>query len=199
MQIIDDITNFIFVNDAILRADIIFIPGSSFSNLALNAAKLYKQGFAPKILPSGKYSILADSFSSQENTDEESSKYLSEYEFLKDILLQNGVKKEDIIKEDKAQNTYENSLNSKKATDALNMNIKAAIIVCKSFHARRCLMYYSLAYPDTKFFIYPVDYNGISRYSWYKTSEGIETVLGELERCGWQFKNILTDKINQNL
>lgn len=195
MQIIDDITNFIFVNNNISRADIIFIPGSSFSNLGLNAAKLYKQGFAPKILPSGKYSILAGSFSSQENTDEESSKYLSEYEFLKDVLLQNGVKEEDIIKEDKAQNTYENSLNSKKATDALNMNIKSAIIVCKSFHARRCLMYYSLAYPYTKFYIYPIDYNGINRNSWYKTSEGIETVLGELERCGWQFKNILTEKI----
>ena len=31
-------------------------------------------------------------------------------------------------------------------TDKLDMEIKTAIICCKSFHARRCLMYYETVY-----------------------------------------------------
>ena len=71
------------------------------------------------------------------------------------------------------------------------MDIKKAIICCKSFHARRCLSYYEIAYPDTEIFICPCDIDGISKGTWHKSSEGIETVLGEMERLGAQFKYII--------
>ncbi len=192
MNIIHDISNFIFINNSTTQhCDIIFIPGSNFDKLAYTAASLYKDGLSSKILPSGKYSINHNHF---ENPSSETC-YSTEFEFLKDILIKNGVKECDILKEDTAQNTYENSLKSRKITDKNNLKITNAIIVCKSFHARRCLMYYQLAYPNTKFYIYPVDYQNITRENWYKSTYGINTVLGELERCGWQFKKILSDSI----
>ncbi len=195
MNITDDISNFIFLNTKLEKSDIIFIPGSNFDRLAIEAAILYKQHYADTILPSGKYSINLTSF---HNTSS-NIKYSTEFEFLKDILIKNSVKENHILKEDQAQNTYENSLNSRQITDNYNLYIKKAIIVCKSFHARRCLMYYAAAFPQTKFYIHPVDYENITKDNWYKSKHGITTVLGELERCGWQFKDILINKIeNEN-
>ena len=41
------ITDFVFVENEPEKADIIFIPGSGFPQLAEEAAQLYKKGFAP--------------------------------------------------------------------------------------------------------------------------------------------------------
>ena len=57
MDIINDISNFIFVDDEPTKSDIIFIPGGSFPEPSLKAADLWLNGFAPLILPSGKYGI----------------------------------------------------------------------------------------------------------------------------------------------
>ena len=76
---------------------------------------------------------------------------------------------------------------SKKVADKNGLDIKTAIIVCKAFHACRSLMLYSLAFPDTKFYVCPVVCMGITKENWYKTEQGIDRVLGELARCGNQF------------
>lgn len=57
MRTIDDITNFIFLEDQPEKADIIFIPGGSYAEIAEKAAMLWKENYAPIILPSGKYSV----------------------------------------------------------------------------------------------------------------------------------------------
>ena len=118
-------------------------------------------------------------------------KYNTEWEFLKDVLIQNGVNEGNILKEDDAENTYENSLKSRIVTDKHNLDIKKAIICCKAFHARRCLMYYQLAYPETEFYVCPTETQGVNKADWYKSDNGIEKVMGELNRCGWQFVDIL--------
>ena len=51
-------------------------------------------------------------------------------------------------------------------------------------------MYYQLLYPQTKLFICPSDV-GINKENWYRSSDGIEEVLGEMERCGKQFHQIM--------
>ena len=61
------------------------------------------------------------------------------------------------------------------------------MICCKSFHARRCLMLYQLAFPEVEMSVVPVDCYGITRYNWYTQGYGIDRVLGELARCGNQF------------
>jgi hypothetical protein len=40
MRIIEDITNFIFIDDILVKADVIMIPGGSYPELPEQAAKL---------------------------------------------------------------------------------------------------------------------------------------------------------------
>ena len=52
----------IFVQDIPQKADVIFVPGSQEMALGEKAAALWKDGFAPRILVSGKYSITGAGF-----------------------------------------------------------------------------------------------------------------------------------------
>lgn len=56
MGFVEDITDFIFVENEPERADIIFIPGGEQGGIAVTAAKLYLDGYAPCVLPSGRFS-----------------------------------------------------------------------------------------------------------------------------------------------
>lgn len=49
--------DFVFAEDQPEKADIIFVPGNGFPQMAERAAQLYKEGYAPYILPSRRYSI----------------------------------------------------------------------------------------------------------------------------------------------
>ena len=107
------------------------------------------------------------------------------------MLIKNSVYETAILKEDNAENTYENAINSRKTTDEYNLNIKKAIICCKSFHARRCLMYYQFCYPQTEFIICPSETQGVNKDNWFKCDDGIDRVMGELMRCGSQFRDLI--------
>ena len=54
---------FIFVENKPEKADIIFVPGNGYPQMAEKAAELYREGYAPVVLPSGKYSITTGRFS----------------------------------------------------------------------------------------------------------------------------------------
>ena len=195
MIYLKDISEFIFLCNEPKKADIIFVPGGEYSEIAEEAARLWKEEYAPYVLPSGRYGKLLGSFSGVASKNHIYNKeYETEWEFLKDVLIKNGVKEKAILKEDKATFTYENALYSKMVTDKLDMEIKTAIICCKSFHARRCLMYYETVYENTNFIICPSEVKGINKGNWFTSEDGIDTVLGELERCGNQFKDIFKDK-----
>lgn len=184
---IKDISNFIFVSDPPEQADIIFIPGGSYPELSERAAQLYRQGFAPLILPSGRYSVKHGAFlGSRTKRELYPGPYRTEYEFMEDILKKSGVPETAIWKEDRSQYTQQNAFFSRAVTDRNGLEIKKAIIVCKAFHARRCLTYWQLAYPKTDFSVCPVSTDGITKENWYKTEKGLERVLGELARCGNQ-------------
>lgn len=188
-EFIDEITSYIFIEDKIEKSDIIFVPGGLWPEPMEKASELYLDGYAEYILPSGKFSLKFNHFTKPESKSNIYNKnYKTEFEFLKDVGLQNGVCEDAILKEDSATWTKQNAFNSKIVTDGLNLNIKKAIICCKSFHAKRCLMFYSWAYPETEFLVCPVNIEGINKENWFKTEYGIEQVMGELSRCGGQFK-----------
>ncbi len=192
MRFINDITRFIFLNDEPQKADVIFIPGGSYPEIAEKAATLWNEEWSPIILPSGKYSVKRGYFPGPlSKANIYTKEYQTEWEFLKDVLIQNGVDKDAVLREDEATNTYENAIFSKCITDRIHLNIKKAILCCKSFHARRCLMYYQLLYPQTQFFICSTETQGINEENWYRTDEGINRVMGELARCGNQFADIV--------
>lgn len=86
--------------------------------------------------------------------------------------------------------TAENAWFTRKVLDERNIHPKKAIICCKNFHARRCLMYYQFTFPDTTFMIAPVIGSSaisFTKDNWYKTENGVKRVLGELNRLGTRF------------
>ena len=78
-------------------------------------------------------------------------------------------------------------------TDAAGLAIRRAILCPQACHARRALLYYKILYPETEFFVCPTVTRGISRDNWFLDGEKIDVVLGELERCGSQFHEILRE------
>lgn len=187
-RIINDITNFIFVEDKPQKVDTIFLPGGSHPQQPEYAAELYKQGMAPIFIVSGGVSVKKQKFDGvKSKADIYNKNYKTDCEFLTDALNKNGVPLKQIYGEDKSGHTRDNAFFSRKVADENDLNIKTAIIVCKAFHAQRCLMLYQMAFPNTKFYVCPVVCMGITRDNWYKSEQGIDRVLGELSRCGNQF------------
>jgi len=200
MRIITDITNYIFINDAPEKADIIFIPGGSNPEIAERAAKIWKQGFAPYVIPSGKYNVNRGLFPDTKTKKElYSGDFETEWDFLKYVLIKNGVDEAVILKENESceGGTYGNAFNSRKVTDSVGLVIKKGIICCKSFHARRCLMTYQWAYPEAKLLVCPADVEGRGREDWQTNEYGKDTVMSELKKCGEYFRKALDVYINK--
>ena len=191
---LNQMTEFIFVQHKLQKADIIFIPGSGHPQLAEEAAHLYKQGLAPWILPSGRYSVTKGKFMGmQEKQECYPGAFETEWEFLEQVLIQNKVPQEVILKENQATYTYENAIYSRKVTDQMGLEVKQAILCCKPYHARRCLLYYQLLYPDTEFLVHPIKDSSVRRDNWFLTEQGTNLVLGEIERIGTQFHEIMRE------
>ena len=110
---------------------------------------------------------------------------------MKDVLMQNGVPEEAILKEDQATYTYENAIHSRQVTDREYLDIKKAILCCKACHARRALMYYKMLYPDTDFFVCSCCVDSVDKSNWSETNEGIDEVMGEMTRIIKQFSVML--------
>lgn len=182
----DCITDFIFAEDVLERADVIFVPGGNYPDCAVKAASLYAEGYAPCILPSGRFSKLTGMFQDPEGKGRQ-----TEWEYLKDILMEHGVPERAILREDQATFTWENAIFSKQALESMQIDVNKAIIVCQAFHARRCRMYYRQQFPDLELLVCPVETHGINRENWYLDDGKIDVVLGEVERCGSQFHEIL--------
>lgn len=189
-----NISDFIFVEDPLKPADVIFIPGNRYPDMAEYAAGLWKEGYGKWILPSGKYSIVLDHFLGPcKKAEEYDGEYKTEWEFLVDVLIKNGVPSDVILKESEATFTYDNSIRCWKVLREHGIELKRGIICCNSVHARRCKMYYELVFPDSEFLIAPVDATGVTKESWYQSQAGIEGVLSEMDRCGRQFQQILEE------
>lgn len=187
-KIIADITNFIFVEDKPQKVDAIFLPGGSHPEQPEYAAELYRKGYAKWLVPSGGISVKRDKWPGvRSKADIYNGDYQSDCDFFTDVFIKNGVPSDVIVGEDKSGHTRDNAFLSRMVVYEKGIEIKTAIIVCKAFHARRCLMLYQMAFPNTTFYVCPVVCMGITRDNWYKSEQGIDRVLGELARCGNQF------------
>lgn len=200
-RLFEDISEFVFLEDDLEEVDIIFILGGSYAELAEEGSKLWKMGLAPLILPSGGVSCKLDSFGGPKSKKEiYNSTYDTEFDFLKDVLLRNGVSEESILKENKSSFTKENAYYSRLVTLENKLTIKKAIICCKAFHSRRCLMSYQFEFPHTKFYIHPVtiskDHAVVSKETWMQSKVGIDLVLGEIQRYSTQFKKEFYSQID---
>lgn len=187
-RIITDISNYIFVADVPETADAIFLPGGSHPKQPEYAAELYHKGYAKWMIPSGGISVKADKWQGvRSKADVYSGDYQSDCEFFTDVLIKNGVPTNAIIGEYKSGHTRDNAFFSRQIVDEKGIEINTALIVCKAFHARRCLMLYQMAFPEVSIKVCPVHCYNITKDNWFKTEQGIDRVLGELARCGDQF------------
>ncbi len=180
MKTIKEITDYIFVGTDPCTADAIFVVGGSLPEAAELAADLYNNKYADKIIIGGKYSVKRDSFPLLE--------YSTEYDFYKDILLSNGVKENDIYGERESGYTKQNAEFAKRVVEENNLSIRNALIVCKSFHAKRCLLLYQMYFPNVDFTVVTFDGFDISKDNWYKTERGRERVMDEIKKIEEQCK-----------
>lgn len=189
-----EITDFIFLEDAPQKADIIFVPGNGHAAPSERAAALYRSGFAPLVLPSGRYAIGSGGFKGQVSGSRiYEGLFDTEWAFMRHILTQNGVPESAILREDEATYTYQNAIYSRARTDAEGIAVKRGIICCMPVHARRAKMYYQTLYPDAELLVCPAEAAHVTRDNWTESEAGIDTVLGEMERCGSQFHAIFRE------
>ena len=181
-KFLEEMTNFIFLEDEPKKADVIFVPGSEEGSLAKTAAKLYLEGFAPVIVPSGKYA----KWTGHSIVDQ----FETESDHFAHLLMEEGVPEEAILKEREATYTYQNAIHTRKLLDERGIEVKRAILCCQAYHARRSKLYYQVLFPETEILVVPTITKGITRDNWFKSREKSEIVLGEIERCGSQFHEI---------
>lgn len=190
MKFLRDITEFIFLEDLPEKADLIIVPGNTWPQPARRAAALYHEGMAPYIVVSGRYSKVQQTFAGAAcEGDRYKGAYMTEADFLTDVLIREGVPETAVLQERKAEFTLENARYIRRLLEEKKMTVKKALICCQAFHARRCRMYFEYVFQDTdvEFLMCPAVTQGISRCSWMESQKGLDTVLGELRRCGEQF------------
>lgn len=184
-KFLEEMTNFIFLEDKPQKADVIFVPGSEEGALAKTAARLYLEGYAPLLVPSGKYAkwtghSIVGAFE-------------TESDYFAHLMMEEGVPETAILKEREATYTYQNAINTRKLMDERGISVKRAILCCQAYHARRSKLYYQVLFPDTEILVCPTVTKGITRENWFKSREGTQIVLGEIERCGSQFHEIVAE------
>lgn len=189
MDNIKNITDYVFVSDEPCKVDAIFVVGGFLPTSAEKASDLYKKGYSETIFIGGKYSIKHDGFPLPE--------YETEYDFYKDILLKNGINEKDIYGEARSEYTKQNAEFAKATVDENNLKIDSAIIICKAFHARRCLLFYQMYFPNVDFKVVTFDGFDVSKENWHTTEYGRKRVFGELRRIREQVPNIDIEFISE--
>ncbi|MGN0778938.1 MAG: YdcF family protein [Aristaeellaceae bacterium] len=193
------VSDFVFVADAPAPVDVIFVPGNANPVHALHAAELYHQGWSRYVLPSGRYSKLVGHFAGVDPDWQEaySGDYETEWAYLRAVLLGAGVPETAILREDQATYTWENAQFSRRVTDGMGMTVRRAMLCCRSYHARRALLYYQAAFPDTEFLVCPASVPGFDRDDWYRTAQGRAMILGEVRRLGSQINEVFDMMLEQ--
>lgn len=187
-RMMKDIGDFIFLKDPPDKADAILVVGGSRPELAEIAADLWKNKMAPLVFIGGGVSIKTGKFPGPESKQDIYSKeYKTEYDFYRDVLLTNGVQEQAIIGEKRSSFTRENAFFARQVFDEKQIAPAKILLVCQNFHARRCLMFFQSAFPDTEFLIIPFEGTGFTKADWFQSKYGVQRVLGELSRCGNQF------------
>ena len=183
-----DITDFIFMNDTPQNSDIIFIPGTSQSAVTETAARLYCEGYAKYVLPSGMYSGKRGKFASEKiDNPRYAGEYATDFEYCRHILLANGVPDSAILREDRSTHTGENAEYSAAVLKELGIKVGKAILCCQAFHARRAFMTYAKHFPDTEILVVPTETQGIRREDWFLHETSYRRVMSEVYKCGEYF------------
>ncbi len=181
------VTELVFVREEPAEADVILIPGSSHEEPVRLAAELWRRGFAPRVLPSGRWGMDRDGFHLPE--------WETECDWMRGLLAAEGVPETAMLREDQARCTWDNARFSRAVCDAEGLAVRRAILCCRPFHARRAQLYYQWAFPEAEIRCVPCREDGVNADDWHRTAEGRARVLGELRRLGDQINVQLEELI----
>ena len=164
---IKKITDYIFLESKSQKTDLALVFGTRHQEAINKVFELYCKELVSQILVSGGINRVT-----REN----------EAEKMSNKLIQLGVKKDNIILENKSTNSLENVLFSKQIIDE-NIGfdkIKKIIAVVKHYHSRRALMTLKKHFPKSIKLI-PVTYKiyGFTKDNWFNSKIGKEKVLSE--------------------
>ena len=193
--LVQSLTRFVFRSDEPVSSDIIFIPGNGHAEPSETAAGLYRSGFAPWILPSGRWCAGSSRFMGQESGRPVRGDFETEWAFMRAVLLENAVPEQAILREDQARFTYQNAIASRRAADSAGIRVRRALLCCMPVHAQRSFLYYQALFPEADIRVCPARGCQITSENWFLSEEGIDSVLNEIERCGSQFHGILKEKL----
>ncbi len=168
-NLLDDLYDYLSEEDTLEVVDIIFVFGSKSTLRTETAIRLYKEGFAKKILVSGKGP-------NYENNNKTEAENLAEFAII------NGVPVEDIILEKDSITVPDNVKSSLNLLESLKIPDSSFILINSPFAQRRGWAHFNkFSKPNTKLIRKNTDSvsEKFSKDGWYKNEEGIKIVLKE--------------------
>jgi len=167
--------NYLVLKQTLSQADCILVFGGHDKSVAIQAAKLYKQGLSNTIIVSGGVVRDGALYGLQE--------HMSEAEALSIVLQQNGVPSNCIFLEKDATNTRENFLNISHLLKYNNFEFSKFIIVQKPYAERRTYALGLTVWPNKTIIMSSIQYS-LSEYLMSGIPENfiIQMMLGEIER-----------------
>lgn len=124
------------LNQKLEKSDLILVLGNPDKRTAKYAARLFLEGWAPKIMFTGDRGNFTTHWKR------------TEAETFADIATQHGVPKEKIIIEDRATNTGENIIFSKELLEKMGIPVKKVIVVCHPIMERRAYATFKKQWPE---------------------------------------------------
>lgn len=179
------------------KADCIVGFGNYNIAIAVRAAELYHQGWAPKILFSGGLG---------RNTDQRWSG--SEAARFAEIAAEEGVPREDIILEDQSTNTAENILLTRKKFESLGIPVQTILGVHQPFMERRIYAALKVYWPEADAVITSPK-TSIQEYILNSAGQGldektaVEVIVGDFQRIevyaqkGYQIPQFVPDEVKE--
>lgn len=168
---IKDVNNLLFMNNRIdtCEVGILFGGVSMIPNRADAAIKLYEERIIKKIIISGNKSYLNPFRHTKEAND------LYEY------LINKGVRKEDILIEDKSKDTITNVKYSIKLLNKLyDINNINVMIITSDFHVKRCLTLISRYINQEHIYYCGVLDNRTDKDNWFNNKYGRKIIKREM-------------------
>lgn len=160
------------MNHKLKKADVIIVMGSSDIQVAVRAAEVFKEGWAPVVITTGGFGRISKKKWNK-----------PEAEVFAEIMTKYGVPQEKILIENQSSNTSENIEFAKKILDKKGLKAKKVILIHKPYGERRAYATFKKVWPGPKVLVTSPQLSfekykreGVSR------EEMIHILVGDLQR-----------------
>ncbi|MCM1053365.1 MAG: YdcF family protein [Ruminococcus sp.] len=193
-ELINILWNYMYLGEDIKKCDCILGLGCNDLSIPKMCAKLYKEGYADKIIFSGKRGKSTESWKK------------TEAETFRDIAISLGVPSDKIYIEDKATNTGDNFRFTEQLIKKENLAIKSFLIVQKPYTERRGYVAFKAILPDKECYVTSSKASCEDYFKEYERINGsvkelINILVGDVQRMkvypekGWQIKQEIPDEV----